>query len=149
MRGGHHFLNAWCHGAPGILLARLLALPHLDEPAVRREIEVALNTTLEHGFDAGHCPCHGALGNLDILLVAGEVLARPDLAELARRLAGSVLDSRAEGGWRYGVLGKLTPPGLMVGLAGFGYQLLRVADPRRVPSVLALASPPAPGRSSV
>jgi lantibiotic modifying enzyme len=29
----------------------------------------------------------------------------------------------------------------MNGLAGIGYQLLRVAEPRRVPSVLALARP--------
>jgi hypothetical protein len=29
----------------------------------------------------------------------------------------------------------------MVGLAGIGYGLLRLADPRRVPSVLVLAPP--------
>ncbi|MEM7356134.1 MAG: type 2 lanthipeptide synthetase LanM family protein, partial [Acidobacteriota bacterium] len=138
---GHHFLNAWCHGAPGILLARLLSLPHLDTPGVRREIEAALHTTVEHGFDAGHCLCHGALGNLDILMIAGEALERPELGEQARRLATGVLDDQATSGWRYGTLGRLTPPGLLVGLAGFGYQLLRVAQPNRVPSVLALAPP--------
>jgi lantibiotic modifying enzyme len=36
---------------------------------------------------------------------------------------------------------QLTNPGLMVGLAGIGYGLLRLADPQRVPSVLVLAPP--------
>lgn len=137
------FLVAWCHGAPGILLARLLSLAYLDEPALRQEIDTALTTTLEAGFDSGHCLCHGALGNTDILLVASQILGRPDLAAYARRLMAGILDDQAARGWRYGVPGKLTPPGLMVGLAGFGYQLLRTAHSGRVPSVLALAAPPA------
>jgi hypothetical protein len=33
-------------------------------------------------------------------------------------------------------------PGLMTGLAGIGYALLRLAEPHRVPSVLGLAPPP-------
>jgi lantibiotic modifying enzyme len=32
-------------------------------------------------------------------------------------------------------------PGLMNGLAGIGYALLRLAEPERVPSVLTLAPP--------
>ena len=32
-------------------------------------------------------------------------------------------------------------PGLMTGLAGIGYGLLRLAEPRRTPSVLALEPP--------
>ncbi|MEM1182913.1 MAG: type 2 lanthipeptide synthetase LanM family protein [Acidobacteriota bacterium] len=141
----HHFLVAWCHGAPGILLSRLLSAPLLDGGAadgeLRDEIEAALATTLKDGFETGHCLCHGALGNLDILLVAAEALERPELAENARRLARGVLDHQAEKGWHYGVPGKLTPPGLMVGLAGFGFQMLRLAAPARVPSILALESP--------
>ena len=33
-------------------------------------------------------------------------------------------------------------PGLMTGLAGMGYALLRLAEPAHVPSVLMLAPPP-------
>ena len=39
---------------------------------------------------------------------------------------------------------EIEPPGLMVGLAGVGYTLLRQADPAALPSVLLLA-PPAAG----
>ena len=39
----------------------------------------------------------------------------------------------------------VTGPGLMTGIAGIGYQLLRLAEPGRVPSVLTLAPPIAAG----
>jgi lantibiotic modifying enzyme len=35
----------------------------------------------------------------------------------------------------------LEAPGLMTGITGIGYQLLRLAEPARVPSVLTLAPP--------
>jgi lantibiotic modifying enzyme len=34
-------------------------------------------------------------------------------------------------------------PGLLLGLAGIGYELLRLAEPERVPSLLTLAPPTA------
>ena len=59
------------------------------------------------------------------------------------RLAGGVLASIREHGWRCGVLGRGEIPGMMLGLAGIGYGLLRLGAPERVPSVIRLA-PPAP-----
>jgi lantibiotic modifying enzyme len=35
----------------------------------------------------------------------------------------------------------VTAPGLMTGIAGMGYQLLRLAEPGRIPSVLLLEPP--------
>jgi lantibiotic modifying enzyme len=35
-------------------------------------------------------------------------------------------------------------PGLFVGVAGVGWQLLRFAEPARVPSILTLEPPPKP-----
>jgi hypothetical protein len=37
---------------------------------------------------------------------------------------------------------RVATPGLMTGLAGIGYGLLRLAEPRRIPSVLTLEPPP-------
>jgi class II lanthipeptide synthase len=44
----------------------------------------------------------------------------------------------AEYGWSCGLPLSSQTPGLMVGLAGLGYGLLRAADPGHVPSVLTL-----------
>lgn len=136
-----HHAMAWCHGAPGIGQARLGTLAHLDDAMIRREIDVALRTTLSSGF--GHTPtlCHGDLGNLDLLLQAGTILGEPHWHAEANRRAAVVLDGiEADGHLCATPLG-VESPGLMTGLAGIGYGLLRLADPKRIPSVLSLASP--------
>ncbi len=65
------YVCSWCHGAPGIGLARTAGLPFLDDlsesEAVRDEIRVAVETTLAEGFGKNHCLCHGDLGNLDLV----------------------------------------------------------------------------------
>jgi lantibiotic modifying enzyme len=106
---------------------------------------VALATTLARGFGKNHCLCHGDLGNVELLLEAGRRLGAPEWTEKAYRIAGGVLADIASSGWRLGMPRGAEPPGLMVGLAGIGYGLLRLADPDAVPSVLLLAGPGAPG----
>ena len=63
--GRPKFMTAWCHGAPGIGLARLGSLQYLDNAKVQAEIDAALKTTLAQGFGHNHSLCHGDLGNLD------------------------------------------------------------------------------------
>jgi lantibiotic modifying enzyme len=139
---GANFALAWCHGAPGIGLARLDSLAYLDDSAVRAEIDVALRATLAGGFGSNHSLCHGDLGNLELLLLAGQVLGDPGWRGHADRLAARILDSIDREGWCCGVPLGVESPGLMTGLAGIGYGLLRLAEPARVPSVLLLAPPP-------
>ena len=133
-----HFMLAWCHGAPGVGLARIAGLPWLDDAAIRGEIAVAVKTTLERGFGENHCLCHGDLGNLELIadyarLTGDEAL----LAEVHRR-AGGIVDSIRRDGWLFGLPGNIETPGLMAGLAGIAYGLARLAHPE-LPSVLTLA----------
>ena len=132
---------AWCHGAAGIGLARILSLGRLDESATRVEIEAALETTLAQGFGDNHSLCHGDLGNLETLLQAGERLADPRWSAEAGRMAAATLASIRRNGWICGVPSGVETPGLMTGLAGIGYGLLRLAEPKRTPSVLAIEPP--------
>ncbi len=136
------FVVGWCHGAPGIGLARLAGLPYLDDTTVREEIGIALRTTRAQGFGSNHSLCHGDLGNLDLLLRASQAFGDQDLHGETYRLAKGTLTGIQEFGWLYGYPSKVEPLGLMVGLAGIGYQLLRLAEPSRVPSVLTLEPPP-------
>jgi type 2 lantibiotic biosynthesis protein LanM len=129
---------AWCHGATGIGLSRLAALPLLDDPALHEEIAIAVRTTLAEGFGLNHCLCHGDLGCLEFLLLAARRLGDAALAEQVYRLAGGVLANVATDGWRFGMPAGAEPPGLMLGLAGIGYGFLRLAFPEQVPSVLLL-----------
>lgn len=132
---------AWCHGAPGIALARIDGLRYLDDPDTREEIRIGLQTTV--AFDAGmnHSLCHGALGNLDVLLHAARHVDESWWSGAGERLARETLAAIAERGISCGAPTHLVPPGLMTGVAGVGYGLLRIARPERVPSVLVLAPP--------
>src|SRR6185312_2895237 len=138
--GNELFMMTWCHGAPGVALARLRALRHLDDSTLEAEARLALESTRDGGFDRSHCLCHGDLGNAEIFLQAAGILGDPEhwQAEL-NGITAFVLDNIAEHGWRCGLPGEVEVPGLMTGLAGIGYGLLRLAAPERVPSVLLLA----------
>jgi type 2 lantibiotic biosynthesis protein LanM len=136
------FMMTWCHGAPGVALSRLRALRSVDDPALRAEARIALESTRDGGFDRSHCLCHGDLGNAEIFLQAAEVLDDPERwrAELDG-ITAFILANIAEHGWRCGLPGEVEVPGLMTGVAGIGYGLLRLASPERVPPVLLLAPP--------
>lgn len=132
------FPSAWCHGAPGIGLARLSSLRHFDDAETRAEIRMAIKTTLAHGFGLNHSLCHGDLGNLELLMQSGKSFDDNRLRLKANQLAAMILDSIQRDGWLCPNPLGVESPGLMTGLAGIGYGLLRLAEPARVPSVLML-----------
>ncbi|MDZ8188411.1 MAG: type 2 lanthipeptide synthetase LanM family protein [Nostoc sp. ChiSLP02] len=140
-----NFITAWCHGAPGVGLGRLRSLSYLDNAEIRLEIDTVLKTTLTQGFGLNHCLCHGDLGNLEMLLLASLTLNDSNLHSKVNSLAAIILESINQHGWLCGVPLGVETPGLMTGLAGIGYELLRLAEPSRIPSVLTLA-PPTPLR---
>ena len=129
----------WCHGAPGIGLARLDALGQVDDPEIRAEIATALRTTVSSGFGYNHSLCHGDLGNIELFLQARRLGGGSAWDEESQRIAGSVLASIERDGWRCGNPRSVESPGLLTGLAGIGYGLLRLAESQRVPPVLLLS----------
>ncbi|MEW5985410.1 MAG: type 2 lanthipeptide synthetase LanM family protein [Chloroflexota bacterium] len=135
------FRVAWCHGATGVGLGRLASLNYVDTPQARADIEVALQTTLGQGFGRNHCLCHGDLGSLELLLLASQRLPNALQAQELDRLTAAVLSSLTHDGWLCGVPWGMETPGLMTGLAGIGYGLLRLARPDRIPSILLLEPP--------
>lgn len=134
-------MTSWCHGAPGIGLARVAGLDILDGEELRRDIATALHTTQHFGMqDVDHLCC-GNLGRVDFLLIASRALARPELREAAAEKAAWVVHRAGEQG-AYQLLPDFRMrhfnPGLFQGLAGVGYELLRLTDAEDLPSVLLL-----------
>ena len=75
--------------------------------------------------------CHGELGAIEALTVLGHTGA-------VSRRAGLVLGSLDQYGARCGTPNEVPTPGLLCGLAGIGYGLLRLGFADQVPSVLLL-----------
>ncbi|WP_107365127.1 type 2 lanthipeptide synthetase LanM family protein [Streptomyces aidingensis] len=143
---------AWCSGLAGIALAAASA-PHLPDPADPADRG---DGPLLAADDAARCArllagtspqadlslCHGEFGVLETLTALGA-----DSPGLARR-TGLLLGSLQQHGHGCGTPGRLPSPGLLSGLSGIGYALLRTAFPATVPSVLLLdpsVPPPAAG----
>lgn len=139
---------SWSSGAPAIALGRLVALPDLDNATLRAELDTALETTLAQGFSypdkrvgPNHSLAYGDCGNLEIVLLAAQKSGTAQLREALERQMGQLLESIQQHGWLMAVPFNVPTPGLMLGLAGVGYQCLRLVAPERVPSVLSLALP--------
>ncbi len=143
------FMLAWCNGAPGIALARLALPDELLDAGMREDAARAVETTRRAGLLPLDHLCCGNAGLVETLLFAGERLGEPDLVTRAHeRAAAMVRRADLAGGFRFRVSeaeSSCFQPGLFRGLAGIGYQLLRLARPGAFPSVLVFEPP---GRST-
>jgi type 2 lantibiotic biosynthesis protein LanM len=146
--------------APGIWLAYLRALPWLDSAQQRATSKIvhlrvptevfrrlaarfkaALPGLLERGLGHNHSLGHGDLGYLDLSLQFSAAFNDAEVRHCCTRHAAAMVAYMQRHGWVTGVPLGVESPGLMAGLAGIGYGLLRLAEPERVPSALALEMP--------
>lgn len=140
------FQQAWCHGAPGMILPRLRAWQITGDSTFLHEAQVAIRTTHNGLFNntGNFSLCHGMSGNADILFTAGVVLNDATLMKTAGEAARYGIEKVADYNitWPSGVS---DPQGsntvyenvsLMLGYAGTGYFYLRMAHPDKVPSLM-------------
>lgn len=134
-------MTAWCHGAPGIGLARAFAHTVIDDPELETEVAVAIETTVRPGAAQADHLCCGNLGRADVLFTIGRLLRSAPPLGAAMQIAGRVVgNARDRGHFRLSTAGgeyEVFTPGFFNGLSGIGYTLLRFAEPDRLPSVLA------------
>jgi len=127
--------SAWCHGAVGIGLAHLNLDPTLTQLSTREIMRRASAVTWCRQMGWNHCACHGDLGAWELM---NHAIA---LAEAPKELNSTclldlVLTSLEHGPPRG--LGQITflSPGLLPGMGGVAYQLLRAHPENDLPSIL-------------
>jgi lantibiotic modifying enzyme len=140
---GHPWAPAlgWCQGLAGLVLATG------DLPGQVAESLVAGWTdrlSADRALLRDLSLCHGELGIAEALTVPGPDGRSRCPAAARRRRAGLILDAVNQHGPGCGTPGGVPTPGLMTGLAGIGYGLLRLGFADRVPSVLLFEPTPAP-----
>lgn len=136
------FMTNWCHGAPGICLARLGGLSILDTPDIRHDIQTALKTTLGFGVWGADHLCCGNFGRIDVLLTTAQMLGRAEILDIAYKWAKLRLTKAYQKGsftLKCGLHPSIHFPSFFHGTSGIGYELLRLAHPNVIPSVLLLA----------
>ena len=134
---GYAHMTSWCHGAPGIALSRLAALPILDIPEVRQDISHGLQATRIAGNEMLDTLCCGAMGRVETLVVAAKMLGDPAYLQHAQEMASSILRrSQREGSYALGWKKAPYLASFHQGMAGIGYEYLRLAAPAALPSLL-------------
>ena len=140
------YMTFWCHGAPGIALARLRAYEMTRDEQYKADAIAALKTTrssIESALDswAGNFSlCHGLAGNAEVLIYGAETLS----LEAEENMAAALMVART-GMERYASTNSQWPcgthagetPNLMLGLAGIGHYYLRLWQPS-IPSIIFL-----------
>lgn len=87
--GVRGMMNAWCHGAPGILLSRIKLLEcseFQENEQVRADISNGIRALMNWETEKNFCICHGLAGCYWIMKMCGEKLLREDLMREADRV---------------------------------------------------------------
>jgi type 2 lantibiotic biosynthesis protein LanM len=132
------WLCQWCHGAPGIGLARI-AMAKRGAPACKPLLADVRNALegVERGWPhVVDSLCCGTLGSIELFCEAADALGRADLRDLASRRLMSILATAAStGDYRWNAGRRRFNLGLFRGVAGAGYTFLRQVD-GTLPNVL-------------
>ena len=141
-------IAAWCHGAPGIGMARLRAWSLTENDSFERSLTTSLRITARSILSSlSNSPnfslCHGVAGNVELFLECKLHDFRDESDSLVEAVAQYGIERYAlpRQPWPSGHDGAYQSPNLMLGLAGTGYFYLRLADPIGTPSIL-LVTPP-------
>lgn len=124
--------NSWCRGLSGSLgsLVRIYS---------KSDNEWTSNLLLNSDLAELDCICHGEMGNLDAIIGTKPYFSSDRIRNIVSQRYEMIVDRAKERGWFYGT--PVESVGLMEGMAGIGYQLLRIAHPSKVPSILFLEPP--------
>ncbi len=123
-------------------LAWLAAAQVVDgAPELQQGVSYALQRVLEIGLGHNHSLAYGDLGRLDFLFIVCRERPAPELVAVVAEHIAAMTQPIAEGRWLCGTPFGVATPGLMTGLAGIGYQLLRLAACPDLPSLLRLSPP--------
>ena len=132
-------MMSWCHGTPGIGMARSAMSDTSTTDKKLEEIKDAAIATNSFGLGGGDNLCCGNFGRIDALLSMGQSTGINTYIDQAITLAEQTsLQSEKLGGFALlpGIPRHVTCPGFFDGLSGIGYVYLRLFNPDKFPSVL-------------
>jgi hypothetical protein len=136
-----NFMNAWCHGAAGIGMARSNLFHRTGNPSLLTDLSDAISKTIESDIECFNemllTLCHGSAGNAELFLEAAEILEHEKHMTMANAVVDNILNYGSRTG-RYFDNTRYSDENysLFLGLSGIGYLCLRLSAPQIVPSIL-------------
>lgn len=135
------FMSAWCHGAPGIGLARFRAYELLKKNIYLKEVNICADKIIDGIILNGtYILCHGLGGNLDLLII---IMNSTNEKKMCNKLSGIIekmLNNHLAGNIYQSGLSSLAggkeDTGLFLGNAGIGYFYLRTIENNKIESIL-------------
>ncbi|ARV95867.1 LanM family lanthionine synthetase [Bacillus cereus] len=130
----------WCHGAPGISLARMKTIQYLGiSDLLDKDLKCSIRKTLQDGFSDSHDSslCHGVFGNLDILIEINKYKKCETLSHFIDATFSSYIDNLTKFGYQSGIKNSLPINNFMLGKFGIAYTLLRYKN-NKIPCILSL-----------
>lgn len=127
--------NHWCHGTVGIGLSRLKIGKFYQDEKVGNELKKIMLKLQMCEVNKNQILCHGNMGLCDFFLEMYNHNKDTGLLAKIYKLAEYALKRYRIQHDTYNVRNSI---GLFNGLAGIGYELLRICEPDMVPSILVL-----------
>ncbi|WP_234305721.1 type 2 lanthipeptide synthetase LanM family protein [Nocardiopsis alba] len=151
--GSDQGMMAWCHGAPGVGFARIgimrtvanleIKYQYLAEDLSKAENFTRSRTIGDDGHliraDGSHVACHGISGNLEFLMAYKKIMGGRD--EVLHSSLYELILEGASHAWNTGEVEEKFSPGFLSGIAGIGYEILKLSDFENIPSALLLDPP--------
>lgn len=127
------YTHQWCHGSSGIGLSRVLIKEFYQDDFINEEIDIAHKAILDQGYKSSDCLCHGNMGDIEFFLSMNTTHSEKKYLKLLQQI---LEDKLTNNDYRINSLPGFDKKGLFTGLSGIAYEMLRVADPKNIPSVL-------------
>ncbi|MFW6247224.1 MAG: type 2 lanthipeptide synthetase LanM family protein [bacterium] len=134
-------LPSWCHGSTGIILSYLKTY-EIDNKLLPNINLHKILYSLMFNYVNSHCLCHGMLGNVEAILKLSHFLNERKIGFYAKGIIFNKLLKNRSPSWQTGFMNSSIPiSGLMLGLSGIGYGILKTFWEKDVPSILLLEPP--------
>lgn len=131
------YKHQWCHGSTGIGLSRLLISKYHQDEFIDEEIKIATNNIIENGFKFEDSLCHGNMGDLEFFLTLSREQDNSKYDFYIHGILSQLFEEKNQNNnYQIRSVPGFQGIGLFTGLSGVGYELLRIADSTKVPSVL-------------
>lgn len=142
-----HWLERASSTALDYGLAGLCMLQGVSNSRLYEEVQIIVQSAMNREVGWSHALDNGEMGTIEFLLQASHIIDQETCRTAAERIGAKVVDDIARFGWQCSGPSGVEMPSFMLGIAGIGYGMLRLAEFERVPSILTLA-PPIPPRTN-